>query len=170
MTPDRTSPYPVAADPADPAVLAAHSARLYYRYAKAVDDGDLDALRDLVTDDVGVSRGEHPTEWGVEAFLDVYRAHNALRIPVCRHVVTNVRAEWDGGRVRTNAYFQATMFETDSTRVITGSYADDQLPIQGELRIAHKRIQVARVMYLPAAADQFSHVGTKISRDNSEHD
>jgi hypothetical protein len=36
----------------------------------------------------------------VEKFLDVYRAHNALNVPVCKHVVTNVLAEPTATRSR----------------------------------------------------------------------
>ena len=144
----------------DPALLGARSARLYARYAKAVDDGDLEALRAMVTDDVGVTRGDLPPTSGVEAFLHVYRAHVALRIPVCRHVVTNVLAERAGDVVRTSAYFQATMFEEDRTRVVTGTYADDHVERDGGLLIAHKRISVDRVVHLPAAEARFAHAGT----------
>lgn len=163
-----TGPTPLSL--ADPAVLGAHSARLYHLYARAVDEEKLDILRGLVTDGVGVSRGDHPTEWGAEAFLDVFRAHVALRIPVCRHVVTNVLARWDGEQVRTQAYFQATIFEPAHTRVVTGSYADDHVLHEGQLLIAHKRIQVARVVHLPAATTTFTHAGTERSPDNSDYD
>ena len=148
-----------AAPADDAALLGARSARLYARYARAVDDGDLEALRAMVTDDVGVSRGDLPTESGVEAFLDVYRAHNAMQIPVCRHVVTNVLAERAGDVIATSAYFQATMFEPDRTRVVTGTYADDHVERDGDLLIAHKRISVDRVVHLPAAEARFVHVG-----------
>ncbi|RBY83675.1 nuclear transport factor 2 family protein [Geodermatophilus sp. TF02-6] len=152
----------------DPALLAVHSARLYHRYAKAVDDGDLDALRAMVTEDVEITRGDAPTERGVEAFLDVYRAHNALRIPVCQHVVTNVlaqRARDAGatGAIETSAYFQATMLEEQRTRVVIGSYADVHVERDGELKLAHKRIRVDRVLHLPAASASFVHVGREPS-------
>lgn len=146
--------------PSDPALLGARSASLYARYALAVDAGDLGALRAMVTDDVGVTRGDLPPTSGVEAFLDVYRAHVALRIPACRHVVTNVLAERAGDLIRTSAYFQATMFEEQRTRVVTGTYADDHVDRGGELLIAHKRISVDRVLHLPAADARFAHVGT----------
>ena len=149
-----------AAAPGDRAWLGARSARLYARYALAVDAGDLGALRAMVTDDVGVTRGDLPPESGVEAFLDVYRAHNAMAIPVCRHVVTNVLAERAGDVVRTSAYFQATMFEEGRTRVVTGTYADDHVERDGDLLIAHKRISVDRVVHLPAAEARFAHAGT----------
>lgn len=149
-----------AAAPGDPALLGARSARLYARYALAVDAGDLGALRAMVTDDVGVTRGELPPTSGVEAFLDVYRAHVALRIPICRHAITNVLAERAGDLIRTSAYFQATMFEEQRTRVVTGTYADDHVERGGELLIAHKRISVDRVLHLPAADTRFAHAGT----------
>jgi 3-phenylpropionate/cinnamic acid dioxygenase small subunit len=143
----------------DPALLAARSARVYYTYARAVDEGDLDTLRALVTDDVRITRGDHPTEQGVEAFLDVYRAHNALNIPVCKHVVTNVLAEADGDEIRTHAYFQATMLEEQQTRVVIGVYDDVHVERDGELKLAHKKIRVQRVLQLPASTGAYAHVG-----------
>ncbi|NJC71868.1 nuclear transport factor 2 family protein [Planosporangium thailandense] len=144
----------------DTATLGARSAELYYTYARAVDEGDLDTLRDIVTDDVKITRGDHPTEQGVEAFLDVYRAHNALQIPVCKHVVTNVLAKQDGDKIVTHAYFQATMLEDEGTRVIIGVYDDVHVEQGGRLKLTHKKIRVQRVLHLPAAANQYAHVGT----------
>lgn len=143
----------------DTALLAARSAQVYYTYARAVDEGDLDTLRSLVTDDVRITRGDHPTEQGVEAFLDVYRAHNALGIPVCKHVVTNVLADRRGDEVVTHAYFQATMLEEEQTRVIIGVYDDVHAELDGQLRLAHKKITVQRVLHLPASASLYAHVG-----------
>ena len=40
----------------DTAIVAARSAQLYYRYARAVDDHDHEALRAMVTDDVKMTR------------------------------------------------------------------------------------------------------------------
>jgi 3-phenylpropionate/cinnamic acid dioxygenase small subunit len=141
------------------ALLAARSAQLYYTYARAVDEGDLETLRSIVTADVRVTRGDHPTEQGVEAFLDVYRAHNALNIPVCKHVVTNVLAEPDGEEIRTHAYFQATMLEQERTRVVIGVYDDVHVERDGQLKLAHKRIRVQRVLQLPASTGAYAHVG-----------
>lgn len=143
----------------DLGVLGARSARVYHVYARAVDEGDLGTLRTLVTDDIRITRGDHPTEEGVEAFLDVYRAHNALNIPVCKHVVTNVLAERDGDDVVTHAYFEASMFEDEQTRVITGVYDDVHREVDGELKLAHKKIRVQRVTHLPAAVGSYAHVG-----------
>lgn len=139
--------------------LAARSAQLYYAYARAVDEEDLDTLRAIVTDDVQVTRGQHPTEQGVEAFLDVYRAHIAMRIPVCKHVVTNVQAERQGDDIVTHAYFQATLLHEDRTRVIIGVYDDVQREVDGRLLLAHKKITVQRVLELPAATAAFTHAG-----------
>jgi 3-phenylpropionate/cinnamic acid dioxygenase small subunit len=149
----------IPATTSDTATLAARSAQLYYTYARAVDEGDLDTLRSIVTEDVRVTRGDHPTEQGVEAFLDVYRAHNALQIPVCKHVVTNVLAEPDGDEIRTHAYFQATFLEDAQTRVIIGVYDDVHVERDGELKLTHKKIRVQRVLQLPAATGAYAHVG-----------
>ena len=108
----------------DNALLAARSAQLYYTYARAVDEGDLDTLRAIATDDIKTSRGTNPTVDGVEAFLDVYRAHNDLHIPVCKHVVTNIMARRVGADIVTHAYFQATFLEAGKTRIIIGRYDD----------------------------------------------
>ncbi|UMG91221.1 nuclear transport factor 2 family protein [Nocardioides sp. TF02-7] len=143
----------------DLGVLAARSARVYHRYARAVDEGDLDTLRAIVTDDIKITRGDHPTEEGVEAFLDVYRAHNALNIPVCKHVVTNVLAERDGDDVVTHAYFEASMYEEEQTRVVIGVYDDVHREVDGELRLAHKKIRVQRTLYLAPAGANYAHVG-----------
>lgn len=141
------------------AILGARSAEVYYRYARAVDEGDLDGLRAIVTDDVQITRGDNPTETGIEPFLDVYRAHNALQIPVCKHVITNVVADVDGDEIRTHAYFQATMLEAEQTRVIIGVYDDVHVEQNGVLKLAHKKIRVERVLILPASAALFTHVG-----------
>ena len=145
----------------DTGTLSARSAQLYYVYARAVDEADLDTLRAIATDDVLITRGDNPTEHGVEKFLDVYRAHNALNVPVCKHVVTNVLAERDGEEIRTHAYFQATFLEEAKTRVIIGVYDDVHVERDGDLRLAHKKIRVQRVLELPASAALYAHVGTE---------
>ena len=146
----------------DPATLGARSARVYYTYARAVDEGDLDTLRAMVTDDIRITRGQNPTEDGVEAFLDVYRAHNAMGIPVCKHVVTNVLAEpGEDGDIVTHAYFEATMLEEEGTRVVIGVYDDVHREVDGELKLAHKRITVQRLLTLPASSGTYAHVGTE---------
>jgi hypothetical protein len=143
----------------DTATLAARSAELYYTYARAVDEEDLDTLRAIATDDVLITRGDNPTEQGVEKFLDVYRAHNALNVPVCKHVVTNVLAERDGDEIKTHAYFQASFFLEEKTRVVIGVYDDVHVERDGELKLAHKKIRVQRVLELPASTGAYTHVG-----------
>src|SRR4051794_23383268 len=143
----------------DTATLGARSAELYYTYARAADDTDLDTLRAIVTDDVLITRGDNPTEQGVEKFLDVYRAHNALNVPVCKHVVTNVLAEQDGDEIKTHAYFQATFLMEEKTRVVIGVYDDVHAERDGELKLVHKKIRVERVLELPASTGLYAHVG-----------
>jgi 3-phenylpropionate/cinnamic acid dioxygenase small subunit len=130
----------------DTATLAARSAELYYTYARAVDEEDLDTLRSIVTDDVLITRGDNPT-------------HNALNVPVCKHVVTNVLAEPDGDEIKTHAYFQATFLEEARTRVIIGVYDDVHVERDGKLKLAHKKIRVQRVLELPASTGLYAHVG-----------
>jgi hypothetical protein len=140
----------------------ARAERLYYRYARAVDEGNLEELRALATPDVKVTRGGGETKEGVEAFLDVYRAHNALKIPVCKHVVTNITAEPEAadGTVATHAYFEAKLLTDTETKVIIGYYDDTHVVNGDEHRLAHKRIVAERVLMLPASAGSYTYVGS----------
>lgn len=141
------------------ALLLARSTLLYHLYAQAVDDNDLDGLRALATDDVGITRGGVDEPGGIEAFLDIYRAHIALGVEVCQHAVTNVIAWRDGDTIATRAYFQARLFEQDRTRVLVGEYADTHVERDGTLLIAHKRIRVRKVVVQPVAEDLFTYAG-----------
>lgn len=143
----------------DAAMLLARSTLLYHLYAQAVDDNDLDGLRALATDDVGITRRGVEEPGGIEAFLDVYRAHIALGIAVCQHAVTNVVAWRDGDTIATRAYFQARLFEQHRTRVLVGEYADTHVEHDGTLLIAHKRILVRKVLVHPVAQDLFTYAG-----------
>jgi 3-phenylpropionate/cinnamic acid dioxygenase small subunit len=70
-----------------------------------------------------------------------------------KHAVTNVQAHReDGGLVRAVAYFTATMFEPDRTRLVFGEYADSLCEVDGALRLVHKRIRVERLVDLPASS------------------
>lgn len=133
--------------------LTTRSARLYYLYARAIDEVDLDMARAIVTDDVQVTLGEDvPAQRGVDAFLEIFHQHKARGIPVCKHMVTNVLAERVGDQIVTHAYFQAGFFEDDRTQMIFGVYDDVHVEVGGELKLAHKKIRVERVLLLPAAA------------------
>jgi hypothetical protein len=140
----------------------ARAERRYYRYARAVDEGNLDELRALATSDVKVTRGDGETKEGVEAFLDVYRAHNALHIPVCKHVITNITAEPEApdGTVTTHAYFEAKLLSDDETKVIIGYYDDIHVVAGDEHRLAHKKIVAERVLMLPRSAGSYTYVGS----------
>lgn len=141
------------------AALGARCARLHYIYARGVDDGDLEALRAIVTDDVLITRGTNPTRQGVRAFLDVYRAYHKVH-PVTKHFVTNVLAEQVGEQIRTRAYYQALTLDQDETQFIVGHYDDLHVVADGELKIAHKKIVVERVLSLPPAVAHYTHVET----------
>jgi hypothetical protein len=144
---------------ADRALLTARCTLLYHRYAWAVDEHDLDALRALVTPDVRMTRADG-TRTGVEAFLEVYRAFAAEAIPRSTHVISNVVAHrGPSDKIQTHAYFEATMFETERTRIIAGRYDDVHVDQDGTLLLAHKVIRVDRVLYLPAAETAYTNVG-----------
>jgi SnoaL-like domain len=144
----------------DRAALTARSALLYNLYADAVDREDLDALRALATDDVRITRGGKAEQGGIEAFLDIYRAHILRGFQVCQHAVTNVIATRDGDLIRTSAYFQARLFTERGTQVLIGRYADDQVDVDGDLKIAHKNIHVHKVLDVAPGHDVFAYAGT----------
>jgi SnoaL-like domain len=145
----------------DLATTTARAERLYYRYARAVDEGDLETLRQIAVPHIRMTRGAVPPTEGVEPFLDVYRAQNASVTEVCKHVVTNVTADpAEDGTIVTHAYFQATMFDPTETRMIFGYYDDVHVVEGTENRLAHKRITVERTLTLPVSAGTYTHVGS----------
>jgi 3-phenylpropionate/cinnamic acid dioxygenase small subunit len=145
----------------DLAMTTARAERLYYRYARAVDEGDLETLRQIAVPDIRMTRGAVPPTEGVEPFLDVYRAQNASVTEVCKHVVTNVTADpVQDGTIVTHAYFQATMFDPTETRIIFGYYDDVHVVDGDEHRLAHKKITVERTLTLPVSTSTYTHVGS----------
>lgn len=125
-------------------------ARLYAEYARAVDDGDLAALRAMVIDDVAITRGGE-TFPGAEEFMAVYRGVVDAGVP-CQHSVTGllVDAAASGG-LRARAYFRALFFDVDETRLVVGRYDDELVEADGRLRFTHKRNLVERIVALPAS-------------------
>lgn len=141
VTTERHGGSGVVADPE----LSARAAQLLYAYARAVDEGDADALGALIADDAAITRVDG-THTGREAFLDVYRAFWSSPVQGSKHLVTNVQAfPEEGGLVRAEAYFQAVMFDPDGTRFVVGRYRDTLRETAGGLRLAHKRIMIERV-------------------------
>jgi SnoaL-like domain len=136
--------------------LSARAAQVLYAYARAVDEGDIEALRGLALPDVLLTRSDG-TKQGIEAFLDLYRAFAASQAGGSKHAITNVQAypEPDGG-VRALSYFQATMFDPGApgrptqTRLVIGQYSDSMREVDGQLRFSHKRITIERVVAIPS--------------------
>lgn len=143
------------------AELAQRAGQVFYAYARAVDDLDLDALRALVPEDVKVTRmGE--TSQGVESFLDIYRALEASAVEGCKHFVSNVQADReDDGTITARAYFHAIMFDPEGTRWVIGQYRDTLLENGDDLLLGHKRIRVERVVALPTSTTEWVGVGAK---------
>jgi SnoaL-like domain len=139
--------------------LSARAAQVLYAYARAVDEGDIDALRELAVPDVSLTRSDG-TRQGIEAFLDLYRAFAASSVRGSRHAVTNVQAfpEPDGD-VRALAYFQAAMFDPGAqTRLVIGQYSDSMREVGGQLRFSHKRIKVERVVAIASGTEEYAGV------------
>jgi 3-phenylpropionate/cinnamic acid dioxygenase small subunit len=134
------------------ATLSGRAAQFLYTYARAVDEGDLDTLAEIAADDVQLTRVDG-TKQGRDAFLALYRAFRDSPVLGSKHVVTNVQAfREDGDLVRVKAYFEATMFDPDGTRVVVGQYSDTLRDTGDDFRYVHKRIAVERVVNLAAAS------------------
>ena len=134
---------------------SARAAQLLYAYARAVDTGDIEALRGLAVPDVLLTRSDG-TRQGIEAFLDLYRDFAASPVQASKHVIANVQAfpEADGG-LRALAYFEATMFDADAqTRLVIGEYSDSMREVDGQLRFTHKRITVQRIVTISQYAEK----------------
>ena len=149
--------------------LSARAAQVLYAYARAVDEGDIEALRALALPDVFLTRSDG-TKQGIEVFLDLYRAFAASPVLGSKHAITNVQAfpEPDGD-VRALSYFHATMFDpgtpdqtapdqTKQTRLVIGQYSDSLREVDGQLRFSHKRITVERVVAILAGTSEYAGV------------
>jgi hypothetical protein len=139
--------------------LSARAAQVLYAYARAVDEGDIEALRALALPDVFLTRPDG-TKQGIEVFLDLYRAFAASPVLGSQHAIANVQAfpEPDGD-VRALSYFQATMFDPGSkTRLVIGQYSDSLREVDGQLRFSHKRITIERVVTIPAGTREYTGV------------
>jgi 3-phenylpropionate/cinnamic acid dioxygenase small subunit len=141
--------------------LCARVAQLYYTYARAVDEGDIETLASIAVDDVALTRMGR-TVVGRDLFLDVFRAQRDSIIEVAKHVITNVQAERVGGLVHARAYFEATLFDREETRRVMGQYADDLRDEDGTLRLVHKRMIDERVQHLPAASSTWPGVEASV--------
>jgi 3-phenylpropionate/cinnamic acid dioxygenase small subunit len=143
------------------AELSAKAAQLLYTYARAVDEGDLDTLEQIAHEDVSLTRVDG-TKHGREAFLNLYRGFKDSNKLGSKHVITNVQAFPEGGNgLRAKAYFAATMFDEDGTRIVIGQY-DDSMRDDGDgLRYVHKRITVERVVQLGSSTAEWTGVTPK---------
>ena len=145
--------------------LSARAAQVLYAYARAVDEGDIEALRALALPDVFLTRSDGTTKRGIEVFLDLYRAFAASPVLGSKHAITNVQAfaEPDGD-VRALSYVHAAMFDPDTpdqttqTRLVIGQYSDSLREVDGQLRFSHKRITVERVVAIPAGTQEYAGV------------
>jgi hypothetical protein len=139
--------------------LAYRAQAAMYTYAWAADARDIDKLRELAIEDIVVTQTTG-TKHGREAFLDIYRAFATSDVELSRHVVSNVLLTREDAGVRVDAYFEATMFRAHNTTRVFGRYSDSMVDIDGSLKLAHKRIQVDRVLELPVATSVFKPYGS----------
>ena len=92
------------------AELSAEAAQLLFSYARAVDDGDFDALAKLVAHDV-VLHSPGGVHQGRDELIEVYRSVRASRSGGSQHLIANVQACREAnGVIRSAAYFNAVIF------------------------------------------------------------
>ncbi|MFV0457516.1 MAG: nuclear transport factor 2 family protein [Actinomycetales bacterium] len=123
---------------------------LVHRYARLVDAKDLAGLGEIVTDDVELDRRDG-SRTGREAFVALYRAFAESDVLDSLHTVTNIEVVPAGqDRWTVHAAFVAFTCHPDGARMNWGRYADDVvLDDAGELRLAAKRIRLARTALIP---------------------
>jgi ketosteroid isomerase-like protein len=144
--------------------LSARAAQVLYAYARGVDDGDLEALGDLVSDDVKVSRAEGELK-GRDEFVGLYRAFRDSPVQASQHTIANVTAFRESPQlVRALAYFTAIMYDPDGCRLITGRYSDTLREDADRLVLVHKRIQILRAMSLSAQVLPWQGIASESSR------
>ncbi|WP_166392247.1 nuclear transport factor 2 family protein [Nocardioides ochotonae] len=126
------------------------AANLMHRYQALVDAKDVEGLAALATDDVELSRVQGDAR-GREAFKDLYRAFAASDVDVAQHMLTNLLLTPLGGeRYQVDATFWViTTHESGGARQVWGRYRNDIVEVDGEWRLAAKRIRVAGVALVP---------------------
>lgn len=141
------------------AELSARAAQVFFAYARGVDDGDLDAISALASDDVVVTRAAGVLT-GREEFLSLYRGFKDSPVQLSQHVISNVQAfRLADGSIRARAYFQASFFEAgDGYRLVVGQYDDTLREIGGRLVLTHKRIDVQRATKVHSDDEQWNGV------------
>ncbi|MGH3253970.1 MAG: nuclear transport factor 2 family protein [Streptosporangiaceae bacterium] len=141
--------------------LSARAAQVLYAYARGVDEGDLEALGELVSDDVKVSRADGELN-GRDEFVGLYRAFLDSPVEASQHLVGNVAAYRESpGMIRALAYFTAIMFDPDGCRLITGSYSDTFREEADRLVLVHKRIEIQRAIKLSAQVMSWQGIAAK---------
>jgi ketosteroid isomerase-like protein len=134
-----------------------------HRYQRLVDAKDLDALADLVTDDVLLVRHDGERS-GREAFLDLYRRFAESDVTTAQHMASNVEvSELEAGaddvRLRVDSCFLAiTTHESGEARMMWGRYSDDVVRRGEQWLVAAKRIALLRTALVDEAALVSPHV------------
>jgi 3-phenylpropionate/cinnamic acid dioxygenase small subunit len=120
-----------------------------YRYARALDGRDWEALRTVFTEDaVGEYTGRiNATFHGVAAIIGlVSRALGGLE--ASQHIIANPVIDVDGDEARSRCYLHAQHYRParatgGSTYVVGGTYHDRLVRASGGWRIAHRRLEIA---------------------------
>lgn len=115
------------------------------RYAWAVDEGRLDSLAELFTEDARLSLnppGQHLE--GRAAILAWFRGYcEEWGWQSRRHYITNLQVEVNGSTAAARAYFLLTYETHQRSRIGWGNYDDRFVKAGGRWWIVEKRITVA---------------------------
>ena len=137
------------------AELSAEAAQLLFSYARAVDDGDFDALAKLVAHDV-VLHSPGGVHQGRDEFIEVYRSVRASRSGGSQHLIANVQACGEGnGVIRSAAYFNAVIFGNEGASLVCGRYDDLLRAESGRLTFLRKSNQIDSIVQLGSVSKSF---------------
>ncbi|MBM7365841.1 nuclear transport factor 2 family protein [Gordonia hydrophobica] len=156
---------PVLSDHTDPMTIHFAAAELLYEYQSLVDAKDLAGLAQIIHPDIELTRHDG-TQWGSEAFLDLYRRFAASDVENAQHMATNIVAKAnDDGTVDVRSAFVAiTTHTAGGARQIWGRYHDTMVHSGERWILTAKRIAVVRTalfgeaMLAPVAIDSFGSV------------
>lgn len=135
-------------------VLQHEGEALVRRYQRLVDAKDIEALADIITDDVIIDRVQDGERRGREAFLDLYRRFAASDVEVAQHMVTNVEvAQEQPDTAKVDSCFLAlTTHGSGEARAIWGRYHDGMVHDGSRWLLSAKRISVVRTAFIEPSA------------------
>jgi NAD(P)-dependent dehydrogenase (short-subunit alcohol dehydrogenase family) len=153
----------------DTAIVAARSAQLYYRYARAVDDHDHEApasdghrRREDDPAPMAPARALRPSSTSIGPSRPRGSPRASTSSPTSSRLVRRP------ARSTPRRISRPACSESSRRGVIVGHYDDIHVERDGRLLLAHKIITVDRVLTLPAAEASYVNVGSTAAADGAD--